>query len=433
MLNSLQSGDESIYALEALKEIMAVRANVVFPVLIPTLIQIPINAFNARALASLVTVAGPALNKRLAQILSALMISLGTETDEHTISELNETKKALLLSIDSVEGLQTLMSVLFEAVKNDDPSCRAGACDMLTTFCNESKMDYSRYVTEWIRVLILLLDDRQETVVKAAWNALSAIIKPLKKDELEQLVIPVRRAVKGVGVPDVDLPGFCLPKGISPILPIFLQGLMYGTAEIREQSALGIGDLIQKTSAEALRPFVTQITGPLIRIIGDRYPPQVKAAILYTLSLLLTKVPAHLKPFIPQLQRTFIKSLSDPSSALVRSRAASALGILISLQTRVDPLIIELVTGIKTSEPNVRETMLTALESVVKKAGSGMNDTSKKSVIKVIVDGLSDNSGMNFVDIISNIESLFNTIIKSFHIFIRWNGSWLISFVWKLM
>ncbi|CAB4435369.1 unnamed protein product [Rhizophagus irregularis] len=392
LLNSLQSGDESIYALEALKEIMAVRANVVFPVLIPTLIQIPINAFNARALASLVTVAGPALNKRLAQILSALMISLGTETDEHTISELNETKKALLLSIDSVEGLQTLMSVLFEAVKNDDPSCRAGACDMLTTFCNESKMDYSRYVTEWIRVLILLLDDRQETVVKAAWNALSAIIKPLKKDELEQLVIPVRRAVKGVGVPDVDLPGFCLPKGISPILPIFLQGLMYGTAEIREQSALGIGDLIQKTSAEALRPFVTQITGPLIRIIGDRYPPQVKAAILYTLSLLLTKVPAHLKPFIPQLQRTFIKSLSDPSSALVRSRAASALGILISLQTRVDPLIIELVTGIKTSEPNVRETMLTALESVVKKAGSGMNDTSKKSVIKVIVDGLSDNS-----------------------------------------
>ncbi|CAI2178661.1 6583_t:CDS:10, partial [Funneliformis geosporum] len=393
LLNSLQSGDDSVYALEALKEIMAVRANLVFPVLIPTLIQTPITSFNARALASLVTVAGPALNKRLTQILSALIVSLGTETDEHVILELQETEKALILSIDNAEGLQTLMTMLFEAVKSDDPSHRAGACDIVTIFCNESKIDYSRYVTEWIRVLILLLDDRQQNVVKAAWNALTAVIKPLKKDELEQMVIPTRRSVKSVGVPDVDLPGFCLPKGISPILPIFLQGLMYGTVEIREQSALGIGDLIQRTSAEALRSFVTQITGPLIRIIGDRYPPQVKAAILHTLSLLLNKVPAHLKPFIPQLQRTFIKSLSDPSSALVRSRAASALGILISLQTRVDPLITELITGIKTtSEPNVKETMLSALESVINKAGAGMNDSSKKNVIGVIVDGLSDGS-----------------------------------------
>ncbi|CAG8528815.1 4749_t:CDS:10 [Funneliformis caledonium] len=392
LLNSLQSGDDSVYALEALKEIMAVRANLVFPVLIPTLIQTPITTFNARALASLVTVAGPALNKRLTQILSALIVSLGTETDENAILELQETEKALILSIDNAEGLQTLMTMLFEAVKSDDPSHRAGACDIVTIFCNESKVDYSRYVTEWIRVLVLLLDDRQKNVVKAAWNALAAVIKPLKKDELEQIVIPVRRAVKSVGVPDVDLPGFCLPKGISPILPIFLQGLMYGTAEIREQSALGIGDLIQRTSAEALRSFVTQITGPLIRIIGDRYPPQVKAAILHTLGLLLNKVPAHLKPFIPQLQRTFIKSLSDPSSALVRSRAALALGILISLQTRVDPLITELITGIKTSEPNVKETMLSALESVINKAGAGMNDSSKKNVIGVIVDGLSDNS-----------------------------------------
>ncbi|KAG9284337.1 hypothetical protein G9A89_007492, partial [Geosiphon pyriformis] len=63
LLNSLQSGENSDYALEALKEIMAVRANVVFPVLIPTLITIPITSFNARALASLVSVAGSALNK----------------------------------------------------------------------------------------------------------------------------------------------------------------------------------------------------------------------------------------------------------------------------------------------------------------------------------------------------------------------------------
>nr|CAG8471118.1 10487_t:CDS:10 [Entrophospora candida] len=392
LLNSLKSGEDSEYALEALKEIMAIRANVVFPVLIPNLISVPISAFNARALASLVKVAGPALNKRLTNILSALMTSLGTETDEAIISELKETERALLLSIDETDGLQTLMMMLFESVKSDDPVKRSCSCDVLALFCNENKMDISRYIPEWIRVLILLLDDRQDDVVKSAWNALNSVTKNIKKDDLEQLVTTVRRAIKNVGVAGVDLPGFCLPKGIGPILPIFLHGLMYGTPEIREQSALSIDDLVQRTSNNALRPFITQITGPLIRVIGDRYPPQVKAAILQTLSSLLDKVPAQLKPFIPQLQRTFIKSLTDPSSVVVRSRAASALGILISLQTRVDPLVTELVTGAKTSDPSLKETMLSALENVVSKAGNGMSDASKKGVLEVIADGLNDKS-----------------------------------------
>lgn len=112
-----------------------------------------------------------------------------------------------------------------------------------------------------------------------------------------------------------------------------------------------------------------------------------------TYSFLLVKIPTLLKPFLPQLQRTFIKSLTDPSSNLVRSRAASALGILISLQTRVDPLVIELVGGIKASELSVRETMINALESVVSKAGNNMNEISKNGVIGIITDGLSDNSG----------------------------------------
>lgn len=44
---------------------------------------------------------------------------------------------------------------------------------------------------------------------------------------------------------------------------------------------------MEATGEEALRPFVVQITGPLIRIMGDRFPWQIKAAILRTLGLLI--------------------------------------------------------------------------------------------------------------------------------------------------
>jgi HEAT repeat protein len=284
LLNKLQSSDESSsYALSALKEIMSVRSNVVFPVLIPTLITVPISAFNARALASLVTVAGPALNKRLEAILEAIIESRIIEEDEENIEALQATTEAFLLSIDDEDGLYNLMVALMGYARDDNMVTRAVACDIVATFFNASELDASVYIPDWIHLLALLLDDPSEDVIKSAWDAMTAVTKSVPKEEYEELVVPARRAVQAVGVAGCDVPGFCLPKGISCILPIFLQGLMYGTTDVREQSAIAIGDLIDRTSAAALKPFVTQITGPLIRILGDRYPAEVKAAILQTL------------------------------------------------------------------------------------------------------------------------------------------------------
>lgn len=83
-----------------------------FPVLIPTLISSPMTAFNARALAALVTVAGNALSKRLTVILSALVKVLEEEKDEELLVALDEALRALLGSIGDLEGLNTLMLLL---------------------------------------------------------------------------------------------------------------------------------------------------------------------------------------------------------------------------------------------------------------------------------------------------------------------------------
>ena len=56
-----------------------------------------------------------------------------------------------------------------------------------------------------------------------------------------------------------------------------------------------------------------------------------------------------LKPFLPQLQTTFVKALNDPTQA-VREKAAWALGLLTVLHTRVDSLFTEIKNGIKNNE-----------------------------------------------------------------------------------
>lgn len=68
--------------------------------------------FNARALASLVTVAGSALSKRLTVILGALVKVTEDEKDEELSEAIDEAIRALFVSIDDAEGLNTLMLVL---------------------------------------------------------------------------------------------------------------------------------------------------------------------------------------------------------------------------------------------------------------------------------------------------------------------------------
>ncbi|TPX65734.1 hypothetical protein SpCBS45565_g04973 [Spizellomyces sp. 'palustris'] len=401
LLNMLKAGPEtdrsSTYALEALKEIMAVRSNVVFPVLIPTLIARPISSFNAHALASLITVAGPALNKRLGTILPALMDAV--EGSEDAVEDVRETMNVLLVNVDE-EGVHQLMMLLTNVINEGSPGRKRVGCECLKLFCdgNREVLD-AEYIGDWIELLVAMLrggKKGEEDLVKSAWAALDSVIKRLKKEEMDRFVQVVRRAVRDAedGLDEGEvLEGFSLPKGISPVLPIFLQGLMYGSPDNREQSALGLGDLVRRTSADALKPFVTQITGPLIRVIGDRFPPGVKSAILMTLGQLLDKVSAMLKPFLPQLQRTFVKCLSEPSSGMVRDRAARCLTSLIALQTRLDPLVAELAQGVRGAEDRgVRVAMWEALYGVVKGVGGpgrDLNAASSKTIEGLIAEGIS--------------------------------------------
>lgn len=386
LLNLLRDSDEAGNALSALLTLLTetTRANMILPNLIPTLLSPPITAFNAKALASLSEVGGQSMNRRLPAILNNLADGIASKnTDAELKDELDSAFDAVLCSVDEYDGLNTAMSVMLAMIKHDDHRRRAVAASHLAVFFSSPTVDFSRYNQDLIRVLLISFDDRDGQVVKAAWRALNQLTARLRKEEMESLVISTRQILQQVGVAGSNLPGFLLPKGILPVLQIFLQGLMNGTVDQRTQSALAISDMIDKTSSDSLKPFVTQITGPLIRVVSER-SVDVKCAILHTLNQLLEKIPALLKPFLPQLQRTFTKSLADPTSDNLRLRATTALSTLITLTPRVDPLIAELVTGSKTADPGVRNAMLKGLQEVVSKAGSNMSDNSKDSILVLI-------------------------------------------------
>lgn len=413
LLRQLQDPAAAPNALAALLTLLTetTRSNMILPNLIPTLIAPPISPFNAQALASLSKVAGAAMNRRLPNILNSLMDNIILTAGNDDVASLEASFDTVVLSIDEHDGLHTVMNVLLQLLRHDDHHKRAASARRLAVFFAQASVDYSRYNQDFVRALLISFDDRDRDVVRAAWAALAEFTKHLRKEEMEALVPSTRQTLLQVGVAGANLAGFELPKGISAILPIFLQGLMNGTPEQRTAAALAISDVVDRTSEAALRPFVTQITGPLIRVVTER-STDVKCAILLTLNNLLAKMPAALKPFLPQLQRTFTKSLADPTSDLLRARAAKALGTLIRFTPRVDPLIAELVAGSRTADPGVRNAMLQALFEVIRTAGASMGEPSRHAVLGLIdQQGLAD-AGPDDTTTITNAK-LLGALVKN--------------------
>ncbi|KAF5388930.1 hypothetical protein D9757_005118 [Collybiopsis confluens] len=421
-----QPGKGSGTALQALREVMSVRATTVFPVLIPTLTAIPMTVFNARALASLVTVAGSALSKRLNVILNAVVKVLeGPPTPDEELKEaVEEALRALLESINDAEGLNTLMllllgwsvsCILYQSrhndsiemyrVKHDSPRRRVSALNLFAIFCEVTELDTSLYLVDWIRQLIPAMEDRDVAVHTAAQSCLDVFIKSIPKDELEPLVIPLRRSLESTGAPGLDVPGFSLPKGIAPMVPIIIAGLTTGSNEQREAAAYAIGDLVERTAPDAFKSFVVPFTGPLIRVAtqATTYPPGVKTSILSALTSMLERIPLFVKPFFPQLQRTFVKSASDTASVVVRTKAAKALGVLMKNQPRVDPVITELIGGIRTSEEAIAGSLVLALANVVDGARENIGEKAREACVEVVSDAFKESHDESFVQSIATL------------------------------
>ncbi|KAI3785034.1 hypothetical protein L1987_44143 [Smallanthus sonchifolius] len=386
LLHALEDDDMADTALDGLKQILSVRTAAVLPHILPKLVHLPLSAFNAHALGAVAEVAGAGLNAHLSTVLPALLSAMG---DDDHVDVQNLAKKAaetVVLVIDD-EGIDYLISELLKGVGDSQASTRCSSAYLIGHFFKNSKLYLVDEAPNMMSMLIILLSDSDSATVSAAWEALSRVVCSVPKENLPSYIKSVRDAVstsrdkerrKKKGGPIV-IPGFCLPKALQPLLPIYLQGLISGSAELREQAAQGLGELIEVTSEKALKEFVIPITGPLIRIIGDRFPWQVKSAILSTLTIIIGKGGIALKPFLPQLQTTFVKCLQD-STRTVRSSAASALGKLSALSTRVDPLVGDLLSNLQASDGGVREAVLAALKGVIKHAGKSVSAPVKTRV-----------------------------------------------------
>ena len=126
------------------------------------------------------------------------------------------------------------------------------------------------------------------------------------------------------------------------------------------------------------------ITGPLIRVLGERYSWSVKSAILDAIYFLLLKVDVTLKPFLPQLQPTFIKNLSDVNRT-VRLKSGYALARLLVMNPKMDLIVIDILNLTKNaSDLQIKETLVNTLRLCINSIGAKLSDDTKQQLFNLL-------------------------------------------------
>eukprot|EP01080_Neovahlkampfia_damariscottae_P010097 gene10097-2517_t len=390
ILQSCLKGDDN--SLNGLKQIVKVRAKNVLQNLIPILSVKPLPEVNAKALSAIAGVSGSYLTIYLDDLLDFLF----EEYSANPIEAIQDALESTSLSV-SEESLPIYCETLSKVLKSNNSVVRETVGLIAKNFFTNTSITLSEEVPTILESLLAAYIDPEPKVVKSSVDAINTLITSLEKEDLPNHIIKAREVVKDIsedekGKKTLDtIPGFNIPNGIQGLTTMYLEGLLHAkNNDIREQAALALGEMIELTGNELFNKMVIKITGPLIRIVGDRNPWQVKAAILSTLNIVLEKGGIKLKPFIPQLQTIFIKSLQDQTK-LIRNYAAESFGKLVQIGAKVDNLVNELHSNLKTFSKTIDtvnigilKSVLFALELIIKLVGNKI----KKSILESLMETL---------------------------------------------
>lgn len=336
-----------IYILDGLCAIISgPSSRQLFQNLLPKLSRSPVNSI---ALCRIAAASG-AISRNLPKLMDALLSEqLNTTVEEHIQNCL-----PVLFSIDDEEDVRTMLTSLLRHATGNRNALTA--ITLLKEYIENNEDEFTDSQLDLlVSGFISLYNCSNSDVLACVIDCFSTLIKMLEPPEYIELVLVLKRALKGLytdskKLADGQSVAFCQPKGWQPIVAVLREGMLAGGVEIKEVSANCIAQAIQMSNDVGIKPHVVNIAGPLIRVLGEKHPSPVKIAAMNALIKLLDKMPLSLKPFLPQMQSVFLKILQDPASQNLRQLSAQGVGHLLSFHPKPDSLLKELNKLCETEE-----------------------------------------------------------------------------------
>lgn len=306
----MSQADATSSAMKGLQRVVEVKPRDLLEFLLPRLMKSPYSVFSASTLGTVCLCASSSLHYYLSSLVPSLVTELmKAESNVSASAGSNDDDDTLQATFDAVvkcacnvmgavstQGVNFLVGELGKEIENEsDPLRRKWGALLTSYFFANSKAEYLEYVPVLLKYLLSRSADSEVFVHQAVVTAISALSTAVPVDELVKHVGFIRSCINltasdakhRTGRADLTdsegeliLPLFRVPKSLEPILPIFIQAIMHGSEDSRESAAQGIGEIMQMTDAAVLKPFLVKTTGPLIRILGEKFPSSLKFALL---------------------------------------------------------------------------------------------------------------------------------------------------------
>ncbi|KAI6654794.1 EIF-2-alpha kinase activator GCN1 [Oopsacas minuta] len=390
----IENPDKKDLAYDGLKQLLAVRSQVVLPYIIPRLVEPPINF---AGIITLVGAAGEALNPYLSKLITTLSDTcLNSENKENEELALEGLKHILSCDVGD-EGTSTILLSLNSMIKSQFPETRKLSAVLLLHLIGSSNyQDIIEFYGDLFKGIFSLLDDPEEKVWDIAWDCLREILLPIDpKNEQQALDLSLRVfsdyeldvciATKSLESRGRELASFS-KRGITPLFNVMRPILQKGSVEKKKEAAECIKQIIKLTNAEAIsHQDILNSVGALMRILSQRFDASTMLSSLEAINLIFLKVDKAAKQFFAPVQTTSLKLISE-SNLPLREEAIQCLCFLAPRNPRPDSIFKQLIDGFnRVEDPKIKESFLKCISRLCISCTSPLQAVTINNLLKFLL------------------------------------------------
>jgi len=162
--------------------------------------------------------------------------------------------------------------------------------ELVKYYCKNTRSNYEKHAPFYTNNVLKHMNSPVTGIVEKVVQCISAIFAKLPKENQFALVPLIRDAIEMTGVAPVDehlgelvyrkkvqsIKMLETKEGVKCLAGVIQNSIMHGSIRIRVDSAYCFKYLIDFASPVAIKTEVIKICGALIRVVNDKFPPDLK-------------------------------------------------------------------------------------------------------------------------------------------------------------
>ena len=234
--------------------------------------------------------------------------------------------------------------------------------ELISNFCSKTEQSLETIYDNIVEIIISLLHYDNEPLIKNVGSILKTLVEKTDKtadvdiivktllSSMDNLFEEIRAQVDNDENKFTEVIGKKIILIMEHLLFTIQNELLYGSNQILACKL--INDIIFYCPRKNLKPYIMKLVGPMIRILGEKIPPETKAKLMENAKNLILKVQEDIKAISPQLQSVFLKTLND-STNIYKSehhqiKAGENIILLLKYYPRLDVTANDLLKSIQT-------------------------------------------------------------------------------------